>query len=104
MEAGMTSMSAPSLTAVLALPLLVLTGCPRDKEEPRTVGEAQQSLEQASDAGQAEGLTSASVDISTNFTIGKAVKDGAAERLGLKRGTLEYKMRKLNIGRTEFCR
>ena len=36
-------------------------------------------MEQASDAGQAEGLTSASVDISTNFTIGQAVKDGAAE-------------------------
>jgi hypothetical protein len=36
-------------------------------------------LEQASDAGQAEGLTSAGVEISTNFTIGEAVKDGAAE-------------------------
>ena len=36
-------------------------------------------MEQSSDAGQAEGLTSASVDISTNFTIGKAVKEGAAE-------------------------
>jgi hypothetical protein len=36
-------------------------------------------LEQASDAGQAEGLTSAGVDIATNFTIGQAVQDGAAE-------------------------
>lgn len=68
-----------SLTAVLALPLLVLTGCPRDKEQQLTLGEATQALEQASDAGQAEGLTSASVDISTNFTIGQAVKDSAAE-------------------------
>jgi hypothetical protein len=68
-----------TLTAVLALPLLVLTGCPRDKEEPLTLGEATAALEQASDAGQAEGLTAASVDISTNFTIGQAVKDGAAE-------------------------
>ncbi len=75
----MTSTSAKSLTAVLALPLLVLTGCPRDKEEPLSAGEASQALEQASDAGEAEGLTAASVDISTNFTIGKAVKDGAAE-------------------------
>jgi len=76
---GMTSIGMKSLTAVLALPLLVLTGCPRDKEDPLTLGEARSALEQASDAGQAEGLTSASVDISTNFTIGQAVKDGAAE-------------------------
>jgi hypothetical protein len=67
-----------SLTAVLVLPMLVLTGCPREKEE-LTAGEARQALEQASDAGQAEGLTSASVDISTNFTIGSAVKAGAEE-------------------------
>ena len=59
--------------------MLVLTGCPRDREDPLTLGEARSALEQSSDAGQAEGLTSASVDISTNFTIGKAVKDGAAE-------------------------
>lgn len=68
-----------SLTAVLALPLLVLTGCPRDKQDPLTVGEATQALEQASDAGQAEGLTATSVDIATNFTIGQAVKSGAEE-------------------------
>lgn len=68
-----------TLTAVLVLPALVLTGCPREREAPLTVEEATQALEQASDAGQAEGLTSASVDISTNFTIGQAVKDAAAE-------------------------
>jgi hypothetical protein len=66
-----------SSTVVLALPLLVLTGCP--KEEPLTLGEASQALEEASLAAQAEGLTSASVDISTNFTIGQAVADGAEE-------------------------
>jgi hypothetical protein len=44
-----------------------------------TLGEATAALEQASDAAQAEGLTSASVDISTNFTIGQAVADSAAE-------------------------
>jgi len=68
-----------SLTAVLALPLLVLTGCPREKEDPLTLGEATAALEQASDAGQAEGLTASSVDISTNFTIGGAVRDAADE-------------------------
>jgi formate hydrogenlyase transcriptional activator len=29
--------------------------------------------------------------------------DGAAARLALKRGTLEYKMRKLKIARTDYC-
>ena len=67
-----------SLTAVLALPLLVLTGCPRE-ERALTLGEAKAALEQASDAGQAEGLTAASVEISTNFTMGAAVAQGAAE-------------------------
>lgn len=66
-------------TAVLALPLLVLTGCPRDREDALTLGEATAALEQASDAGQAEGLTAASVDLSTNFTIGQAVEAGAVE-------------------------
>jgi len=75
----MSSIVRNSLTGVLVLPLLVLTGCPKDREEPLTLGEATSALEQASDAGQAEGLTSAGVDISTNFTIGQAVKDGAAE-------------------------
>lgn len=75
----MTSLRSKSLTAVLALPLFVLTGCPRQNDEPLTAGEATSALEQASDAGQAEGLTAASVDISTNFSIGKAVKEGAAE-------------------------
>lgn len=74
----MASKLLRSSTAVLALPLLVLTGCPREKET-LSLGEATAALEQASDAGQAEGLTAASVDISTNFTIGEAVKNGAAE-------------------------
>jgi hypothetical protein len=77
--AYMSSIRTKSLTGVLVLPLLVLTGCPKDREEPLTLGEARSALEQASDAGQAEGLTSASVDISTNFTIGQAVQDGANE-------------------------
>jgi hypothetical protein len=75
----MSTLDLKSLTGVLGLPLLVLTGCPREKQEPLTLGEATQALEQARDAGQAEGLTASSVDISTNFTIGKAVQDGAEE-------------------------
>ena len=75
----MRSTHTKSLTAVPVLSLLVLAGCPQEREAPLTLGEATAALEQASDAGQAEGLTSASVDISTKFTIGQAVADSAAE-------------------------
>ena len=47
----MSSIRTNSLTAVLVLPLLVLTGCPKDREDPLTLGEATSALEQASDAG-----------------------------------------------------
>lgn len=67
-----------SLTVVLAVPLLVLTGCPREREE-LTAAEARQALEEASDAGQAEALTGASVDIATRFTLGQAVDEAATE-------------------------
>jgi hypothetical protein len=67
------------LTAVLALPVLVLTGCPREGKGALTLGEATAALEQASDAGQAEGLTAATVDISTHFTVGQALQQGAEE-------------------------
>jgi hypothetical protein len=61
---------------LLAFPL-VLTGCPKEKE--LTASEARQSLEEAGAASSAESLTSASVDISTNFTIGQAVETAALE-------------------------
>src|SRR4051812_402821 len=61
-----------------ALPLaFVLTGCPKEGE--LTSAEAQESLQQASASSQAENLTAASVEISTNFTIGGAVEKAAAE-------------------------
>ena len=62
--------------ALLALPL-ALAGCP--KEDALTAAEAQESLEEASDASQADNLAAASVDISTHFTIGGAVQNAAAE-------------------------
>jgi hypothetical protein len=57
---------------------LVLTACPK-KEQAFTAAEARQSLEQASDASSAENLTAASVEISTNFTVGQGVDAAAAE-------------------------
>lgn len=58
---------------------LVLTGCPKKKEDELTASEAQQAVQEASLASQAEGLTSASVEITTSFTIGQAVENAAAE-------------------------
>jgi len=63
---------------LIALPLgFVLTGCPKEGE--LTAAEAQESLQQAAASSQAENLAAASVDISTNFTIGGAVESAANE-------------------------
>jgi len=61
---------------LLAIPF-ALSACP--KEDALTAAEAQESLQQASAASQAENLAAASVDISTNFTIGGALEKAAAE-------------------------
>ncbi len=65
----------------LALLTVVLTGCPRDKQQNNnlSLSEAAQALDEASVAGQAEALTSASVEITTSFTIGDAVQQAAQE-------------------------
>jgi hypothetical protein len=63
---------------LLAVPLAVtLTGCPKERE--LTAAEAQEALQQASASSQAENLAAASVDISTNFTIGGALEQAANE-------------------------
>jgi hypothetical protein len=61
---------------LLAIPF-ALSACP--KEDALTASEAQESLEEASASSEAEGLTSATVDISTNFTIGEAVEQAATD-------------------------
>jgi hypothetical protein len=65
-----------SVAALVAIPF-ALSACP--KEDELTASQAQESLEEASASSQAEGLTSASVDISTNFTIGEAVEQAASD-------------------------
>ncbi len=62
--------------ALLALPI-ALGACPKQAE--LTAAEASESLQQASASSQAENLSAASVDISTNFTIGGAVEQAARE-------------------------
>jgi hypothetical protein len=60
---------------------VVLTGCPKQKEESSTMtsSEALQAVEESTLASQAENLTSASVEITTSFTIGQAVESAAQE-------------------------
>ncbi len=65
-----------SCLGLLVIPF-ALSACPKDGE--LTAAEAQESLEEASASSQAEGLTSATVDISTNFTIGEAVEQAAQD-------------------------
>src|SRR6188474_2715035 len=71
---GSTRMKRAAL--VIAVPL-ALTGCPKEKQ--LTSSEARMALEEAGASSSAENLMSASVDISTNFTIGQAVENAAAE-------------------------
>lgn len=59
---------------------LVLTACPKAKDEsPMTSAEALDALNESNVSSQAAALTSSSVEISTNFTIGKAVGEAARE-------------------------
>ena len=64
--------------AAFFLASLALTACPK-KEETLTLGEARAALEEASASSSAENLTAASVDISTDFTLGAAVEKTAEE-------------------------
>jgi hypothetical protein len=66
------------LLFALFVPAL-LTACPRDREEALTLDEATQALQESTAASEAEGLTSSSVDIATNFTIGQGVANAGAE-------------------------
>ncbi len=58
---------------------LAATGCPREKNQTLTRAQAREATEQAALASQAESLTINSVELSTNFTIGGAVEQAAAE-------------------------
>jgi len=70
------------MSIVLASSLaLLLTACPKDKaaDSPMTQSEAHDALDESTVESQASALTTSSVEISTSFTIGKAVEEAAAE-------------------------
>lgn len=65
--------------ALVAAFTTILTGCPRDQSGPMTQAEARDALEESAVESQASALTANSVEISTNFSIGKAVGEAAVE-------------------------
>lgn len=71
----MNNLAVVTFMAALAL-TAALSGCRMD---PLTGQEAQQALEESAIASQAAALVSASVEVSTDFTIGEAVERAAEE-------------------------
>lgn len=74
-------MRVVSILAVSGLALL-LTACPKDKAadtSPMTQADAHDALDESTAESQATALTTSSVELSTSFTIGKAVQDAANE-------------------------
>jgi hypothetical protein len=74
-------MTQPASVRVAACAVaLVLTACPRDKnQDALTLAEASQALEETTLESQAQAVTSDSIELSTNFTIGQAAQAAAAE-------------------------
>lgn len=69
-----------ALVAIAALTSgLALTGC---QEQGITRGEASTAVAEAALEGEAASVVSTPIEISTNFTIGKALKDAATELRG----------------------
>lgn len=59
---------------------LLLSGCPKkDSEDPLTLAEAKEAVEESTLSDQAISVVNGTVEISTNFTIGQAVEAAAEE-------------------------
>ncbi|HEY8077722.1 MAG TPA: hypothetical protein VIF62_26530 [Labilithrix sp.] len=58
---------------------LLLTACPKENSTPMTGSEASEALTESNTSSQASALQSSSIEITTNFTIGKAAQDAAGE-------------------------
>ncbi len=78
-----------------------LAGCPSEKEDAMTAGEALQALDEASISSQAASLTSGTVEIATNFTIGQAVEKAAGELRSFIESQLPCAEIDLNVGKLD---
>lgn len=69
----------PIVLALLPM-TIALAGCPKsDPEQPLTIAEAQEAVEESTLSNQAVSVVNGTVEITTNFTIGQAVEDAAEE-------------------------
>lgn len=71
-----------TLVAAALIPAaLVTTSCrkPKPATGDMTTNEAQQAVEEAAISGEAESVTSGSIEVATEFTIGQAVENAAQE-------------------------
>jgi hypothetical protein len=66
--------------AALIPTALATTSCSNDQASgPMTTNEAKQAVEEATISGEAESVTSGSIEVATEFTIGQAVENAAQE-------------------------
>jgi hypothetical protein len=72
-------MQLRTLGIVLLVPAALSTASCRKDETAMTTSEAQQALQEAAISGEAENVTSGSIDIATDFTLGQAVETAAQE-------------------------
>lgn len=102
---GRARLAFPSL--LLCLLLGAATGC---RIDALTRGEAQQALEESSIDSQASALTSASIELSTEFTIGEAranaaqrIRDFVKSQLPCAETTLQDHTLTIEYGATGAC-
>lgn len=73
-------MNRSSHLAVFGALAVALTGCPRDKDDDSlTYAEALEAANESAADSQAQGLTSDSIEITTDFQLGDAVEAAAAQ-------------------------
>src|SRR5262245_34054693 len=71
-------MQLRSLAVLTLLPVALATTSCRD-ETAMTTTEAQQALQESAISGEAENVTSGTIEIATEFTLGQAVENAATE-------------------------
>ena len=102
-----TTLAYPTALLSLALLSASATGC---RIDPLTRDQAQQALEESSIDSQASALTSASIELSTDFTIGEAaasaaqrIRDFVKSQLPCARITLQDHTLEIEYGATGAC-
>lgn len=75
----MLTVARRALPVALLLASVSVSGCRLRDDQPLTLGEARQALDEASLSTEASMVVNGTIEISTNFTIGSAVEEAAEE-------------------------